>query len=188
MGNCLSCLQRHTDAQAPENLPVPDSGLSAPKFSELTDATQLTPFIAYVEELLSAVKMSSGQQPSTSTRTGTPEIVKPHVKFAADTMDKISSEGEKLEQDKGNLVSRFPGEVKRVVTDAMKGFGNLHWIAVGFSVIAFVLETMEKVSSNVDKAFHLLDQIIDLAKILQTLYVRMPTETEKFKKSRPHNR
>eukprot|EP01018_Ginkgo_biloba_P009360 Gb_37981 [translate_table: standard] len=103
----------------------------------------------------------SAQQQSTSTVTDTSEIVKSHVKFAADTMDKISSEGDKLQHDKGNLVSRFPGELKRVVSDAMKGLGNLHWIAVGFSVIAFVLETMVKVSSNVDKAFKPVHTIVE---------------------------
>eukprot|EP01018_Ginkgo_biloba_P000666 Gb_01595 [translate_table: standard] len=208
MGNCLSCFKRHSDAsraQVPENLPVrvPDPSAltqsSQPshtaQLAEITDATQFTLFIAYIETLLSEVKKrshsalilqsshSAQQQQSTSTGTSTSEIVKSHIKFAADTMDKISSEGEKLHQDMGNLVSRFPEEAKRVVTDAMKGLGNIHWIAIGFSVIAFVLETMQKVSSNVDKALKLLDKIIDLAKILQKLYETMPTETEKLNKA-----
>eukprot|EP01018_Ginkgo_biloba_P029436 Gb_20305 [translate_table: standard] len=194
MGNCLSCFKRHSASTQVPHDPV-QSAAQLPhdpvQLAQITDATQLQPFIAYIEALVSAVKMKphSAQQQGASTSSSTEptsEIVKSHIKFAAETMDKISSEGQKLQHDmgaQGNLVSRFPGEAKRVVTDAMKGLGNLHWIAVGLSVIAFVLETMEKVSSNVDKAFQLLDKIIDLAKILQKLYERMSTETEKINKA-----
>eukprot|EP01018_Ginkgo_biloba_P007040 Gb_01496 [translate_table: standard] len=192
MGNRLSRSKRRTDAS---RVPVPVTGLSAPTQSsqpthaaqllEINNADDLTPLIAFIEDLFSTLKMSShsAQQQSTSTGTYTSEIVKSHIKFAAYLMDNISSEGKKLQNDTATLVSRFPGEALRVVTDAMKGAGNLHWIAVGFSVIAFVLETMQRVSSNVEKALQLLDKIMDLAKILRKLYERMPNETDKLNKA-----
>eukprot|EP01018_Ginkgo_biloba_P036907 Gb_03112 [translate_table: standard] len=77
-----------------------------------------------------------------------------------------------------NLPSKFPEETRRLVTQVLSGLGQLHWISVGFSVIAFVLERIDQVSSNLTECIKLLERMADLAKRLQTLNERMPDERE----------
>eukprot|EP01018_Ginkgo_biloba_P019284 Gb_19984 [translate_table: standard] len=175
MGNCLSCHPSPT----PTPPPATHSPLTTSQLRKIQDASQLEPFITYIDGLLSAnKKKNSPDQQGSSATTEASEFVKNHIDFAANTMDNISEESKKFNQD---FASKLPQEARRVVTNAMEGLGHLHWIGVAFSMAAFVLERIDQVSSNIEESTDLLEKIIKLAKTLQKLNHIMSMETQTLK-------
>eukprot|EP01018_Ginkgo_biloba_P018511 Gb_35000 [translate_table: standard] len=136
------------------------------EFSRVVDINQLNCFMDFIDDRLSEIKARLAAD-NTTLDYGKdyikPESVKSGILFASHIIQKISTEVERLEK------TRIPQEIGKMAIEAMNVVGQSHWILLGFSIVASVLDKIEKVSSNVSECIDLLDTMIELAKTLERI-------------------
>eukprot|EP01018_Ginkgo_biloba_P035830 Gb_01034 [translate_table: standard] len=134
------------------------------------DVTQLTPLVEFIGNQLSRIKAALPSPATASTSRSRmagyvkdmtkPESVHSGIVFASKIIGRISEEVEELENT----------ETGRVAVSAVNVIGqSRHWALLGLSMVAYVLEGIETVSSNVSECVELLERMVELEKTLQTL-------------------
>ncbi|KAH9312883.1 hypothetical protein KI387_027918 [Taxus chinensis] len=136
--------------------------------------------ISSIQNQLQMIKAKS--QPSTSSSSSSSsgihlESVGSAIKLGAEVIDTISQEAEKFSK------TGMAKEMGNVVLRSVKGIAQTHWIFVGLSVVAFVLETCVKARSNVSECIELLEEIVQLAQDLNDLKRAMPAKSDKLLKA-----
>eukprot|EP01018_Ginkgo_biloba_P035777 Gb_37478 [translate_table: standard] len=147
------------------------------------DLTQLTPLLEFIDNQVSRIKAAlPSPATATTSRSGMadyvkeqtkPESVHSGIEFASKIIDRISKEVEELE--KTGIVE----EMGRVAVSAVKVIGQSHWVLLGLSMVASVLDRIETVSSNVSDCVELLEMMVELAKTLQTLNSALSQEAQR---------
>lgn len=66
----------------------------------------------------------------------------------------------------------IPGDAKTIVRGLLQGMGTAHLATTGLLVVANILERFEDVSHNQDECFHVLKEMIFLAKVVKQIKER----------------
>ncbi|KAH9307910.1 hypothetical protein KI387_035821, partial [Taxus chinensis] len=69
----------------------------------------------------------------------------------------------------------------KIASDILDKLGNIHWMVGGLSIIAYLLEKIDKVSDNRSECLELLKYMLNLAHHIKKLSVEIPEEAEKLK-------
>eukprot|EP01018_Ginkgo_biloba_P026272 Gb_33513 [translate_table: standard] len=151
----------------------------------ITNASQLTLLIHYIDAHLRRINKDPAASQNGPASIHFDQTLEKSIDFASKMMKTISTESEKGRgsSEHNYLASKVIEEARRVVTQALKKLGQLHWIALGFSVLAFVLERIDTVSSNQANCLQLLERMRGLAKRVLELNERMPNESEGIDKA-----
>ncbi|GLJ05818.1 hypothetical protein SUGI_0026000 [Cryptomeria japonica] len=70
----------------------------------------------------------------------------------------------------------YSDETRKVVIEVVKEASQVHWLAAGFSVIAFVLQKVDDASTNKEECVQFLRYMHGLAKQLKQLSGHIPQE------------
>ncbi|KAH9289602.1 hypothetical protein KI387_033719 [Taxus chinensis] len=66
-------------------------------------------------------------------------------------------------------ISEYSGDKHQTSIDVLKAVGNVHWIGVGFLLVAAVIEMMDTLRHNKMERLRLLNSMNDLAKVIMRL-------------------
>ncbi|KAH9308887.1 hypothetical protein KI387_036798, partial [Taxus chinensis] len=69
----------------------------------------------------------------------------------------------------------------KIASDILDKLGNIHWMIGGLSIIAYLLQKINKVSENRSECLQLLKYMVDLADHIKKLRVEIPEQGEKLK-------
>ncbi|KAH9307839.1 hypothetical protein KI387_035750, partial [Taxus chinensis] len=69
----------------------------------------------------------------------------------------------------------------KIASDILDKLGNIHWMVGGLSIIAYLLQKIDKVSDNRSECLQLLKYMVDLADHIKKLRVEIPEQGEKLK-------
>ncbi|KAH9307922.1 hypothetical protein KI387_035833 [Taxus chinensis] len=69
----------------------------------------------------------------------------------------------------------------KIASDILDKLGNIHWMVGGLSIIAYLLQKIDKVSDNRSECLELLKYMLNLAHHIKKLSVEIPEEGEKLK-------
>ncbi|KAH9307791.1 hypothetical protein KI387_035702, partial [Taxus chinensis] len=72
-------------------------------------------------------------------------------------------------------------EATKIASDILEKLGNIHWVVGGLSIIAYLLQKINKVSENRSECLQLLKYMVDLADHIKKLRVEIPEQGEKLK-------
>ncbi|KAH9325518.1 hypothetical protein KI387_005696, partial [Taxus chinensis] len=79
-------------------------------------------------------------------------------------------------------ISVYSGEKEGTAISVLNALGNVHWVAVGFLVVAAVIQRMDAVKSNKENCVELLKRMMKLAKTIMIFkdLPRLERETELY--------
>ncbi|KAH9319333.1 hypothetical protein KI387_021102 [Taxus chinensis] len=69
----------------------------------------------------------------------------------------------------------------KIVSDILDKLGNIHWMVGGLSIIAYLLQKINKVSKNHSECLQLLKYMVDLTDHIKKLRVKIPEQGENLK-------
>ncbi|KAH9289314.1 hypothetical protein KI387_033431, partial [Taxus chinensis] len=180
MGNTWSCLA----CSSSETGDVMDV---SPLLEMVQDVSQVDYFISLIEDRLNATAnaMNKAEQASTSTvsvqETVTSSRFPPNfIKFGHDLFDKVLNSVQGDGRGKRGFRSKVDRATLKVIGDVAKELAKSHLVAAGLSVVAYVLDQIDKVSSNKEKCVELLGYMCTLAKRVKQLNELLPGEKEKL--------
>ncbi|KAH9289699.1 hypothetical protein KI387_033816, partial [Taxus chinensis] len=179
MGNAWSCLTCSSSEN--EN----DNAMDVSPLLEIRDMSQIDDLISLIDKRLDAtvIAMKTAQQGSSSTvsvqETATSSGLSPFIKFGKDLLEKVlkSVHGH---GGKKQLISKVDRVTRKVVSDVTKELAKGSLLAAGLSVVAYVLDQIEQVSSNMNQCVQLLVYMCALAKRVKQLNEHLPEEKEKL--------
>ncbi|KAH9289742.1 hypothetical protein KI387_033859, partial [Taxus chinensis] len=93
----------------------------------------------------------------------------------------IAAEGlNKSVQALSTQISAYTGETEGTAINVLNAIGNVHWVAVGFLLVAAVIQRIDTVKSNKEKCVDLLKRMMKLAKTIMIFkdLPRLERETE----------
>ncbi|XP_059065062.1 disease resistance protein RUN1 isoform X1 [Cryptomeria japonica] len=108
---------------------------------------------------------TKGKQRTTSEKMDSVRARLPSASDVADFSEEVS-ENVRLISDQ---ISKSTGDKHGTAISVLNALGNVHWVGVGFLLVAAVIETLDKIKENKKECLKLLKSTNDLAKLILQL-------------------
>ncbi|XP_059067352.1 disease resistance protein RPV1-like [Cryptomeria japonica] len=135
------------------------------KLIEVGEMSHIDELISYIDELLNAIDQRRVNSIAVLSKTNR---VTSSITSGGTLLEKILQRSNRhiCKRDTMPMLNR---ETRKLVIDITKEAAQIQWVGIALSVVGFVLEHIEQVSSNRDECIVLLKYMCNLAKYIKRL-------------------
>ncbi|GLJ35919.1 hypothetical protein SUGI_0720660 [Cryptomeria japonica] len=153
MGNTLSCCACISSSNYEEN---------AVMLPPVVDLSHLDQVISFIETRLNAIDKSEESTSNVEATTTSP-VVDSSIKYGYILLENVIKRAHK------HASKILSGETRKAVIDILKGIAQINWVVAGLGVVAYVLDQMDKISTNKNECAQFLRYMCGLAKQIKQL-------------------
>ncbi|GLJ36140.1 hypothetical protein SUGI_0725010, partial [Cryptomeria japonica] len=128
------------------------------------------PLSSGLDELMSYIEKCLAKSTATDRAEENTSPVASSIKYGSDLLRDV------LKRCKRYAVKIMSGETRKVVIDVMKEACQIHWVAAGLSVVAYVLQKVDDASTNKEECVQVLGHMYHLATHIKRLDEQIPQE------------
>ncbi|GLJ45619.1 hypothetical protein SUGI_0960300 [Cryptomeria japonica] len=142
------------------------------KLIKVEEMSHIDELISYIDDLLNTIDQGSVNSIALLSKTNR---VTSSITSGATLLEKILHRSNRhiCKRDTMPMLNR---ETRKLVIDITKEAAQIQWVGIALSVVGFVLEHIEQVSSNRDECIVLLKYMCNLAKYIKRLDDHLPEE------------
>ncbi|GLJ45817.1 hypothetical protein SUGI_0964180 [Cryptomeria japonica] len=142
------------------------------KLIKVEEMSHIDELISYIDDLLNTIDQGSVNSIALLSKTNR---VTSSITSGGTLLEKILQRSNRhiCKRDTMPMLNR---ETRKLVIDITKEAAQIQWVGIALSVVGFVLEHIEQVSSNRDECIVLLKYMCNLAKYIKRLDDHLPEE------------